>query len=111
MKSFEEEYLEQMADLYIVQTIDCSQDENHEIVSILKKGDELPFGYKRTTPDSNTFYRISQCNYTIEQLEKLMFAQQAKHIRTIKNCVVFFVSLLVIFFILSIFTGISMLAY
>lgn len=86
MNSFEEEYMEQMSGLVNTsETTYCSQAENKEIVAKIKNGEDIPSGYQRTMHNSNTFYKIAEHPYTIEQMEKLLHVQQVKYIHTIKN--------------------------
>ncbi|WMJ21990.1 hypothetical protein RBG61_08250 [Paludicola sp. MB14-C6] len=107
MKTFEQEYIEQMEELDIIHTTICSQNENNTIPAKLDSNENTHFGYQPTPEYTDTFCISQENHYSLEQLEKLMLVQQAKHIRTIKNSLLFFIATSFIILILSFLLGIS----
>lgn len=78
----------------------CSDEENKRLYSLIESGQPLPPGYRSSEIDHTTFLKSN-----VPQLEQKLKLQNAKNLRTIKNCVIFFTVLaalqLVFGFILS----------
>ncbi len=82
----------------------CSDEENKQLRALDEANQPLPPGYRRSTEYFTMFLKPVELP-EVEELEQRMKLQNAKNLRTIKNCVIFFTVLaalqLVFGFILS----------
>lgn len=78
----------------------CSDQENRWLSSLIESSQPLPPGYRSSEIDHTTFLKSN-----VPQLEQKLKLQNAKNLRTIKYCAIFFTVLaalqLVFGFILS----------
>ena len=65
----------------------CNGEETAKLKKLLAQDKPLPLGYRQSPSDPDLFYK-SISDLSEEILEKRMLLEQAKHIKTIKNCVV-----------------------
>lgn len=84
-----------------LQKIDCSKEENREYSNILKNGGSLPEGvcqYKDsiTGEPLHEFYTVYDSGLSDSEKQEYIQYQSLLHLKTIKNCVVFFTVLTVI---------------
>ena len=90
----------------LLQKIPCTKQENKEYQKLLKDGGTLPEGVYAYVYDSNEtsateFYTIYETDLTESEIREYLTYKQLSHIKTIKNCVLFF----------TVLTIISMIAY
>ena len=88
-------------DMEFLQKIDCSKEENRTYLKMIKNGETLPDGiyqYKDATTGEyvESFYTIYDTQLTDAEKQEYIQYKELLHIKTIKNCVVFFTVLTVI---------------
>ena len=86
--------------LYIETETPCSDEENKELRALLKSKQSLPPGYHRSVESSTNFVKPAELP-EIEELEQKLKLQNAKNLRTIKNCAIFFTVLVALQIILG----------
>lgn len=67
----------------------CSDEENKQLRALIKSKQPLPPGYHRSVESSTTFVKPAELP-EIKELEQKLKLQNAKNLRTIKYCVIFF---------------------
>ncbi len=88
-------------DMNFLQKIDCTKEENKTYKQMLKNGESLPDGVYQHR-DSTTgeyidsFYTVWDPDLTDTEKQEYIRYQEFLHIKTIKNCVVFFTVLTII---------------
>ena len=92
----------------LVQKIPCTKQENTQYAKLVKEGGTLPegvFPYEYDSGDvSNTeFYTIYEPDLTQEEKEEYLVYKKLTYLKTIKNCMVFFVVLTVLGILFSFF--------
>ena len=92
----------------LMQKIPCTKQENTQYAKLVKEGGALPegvFPYAYDSGDiSNTeFYTIYEPDLTREEKEEYLIYKKLSYLRTIKNCMVFFVVLTVLSILFSFF--------
>ena len=89
----------------LLQKLPCSQEENKAYLDLLKAGQPLPEGVFRyeyqSGIESDEFYTVYEPELTAEEISEYLTYKKLHMLRTIKNCVVFFVVLTVIFLVLG----------
>lgn len=76
---------------------DLSEAENSRLADRVKAGEELPAGTFEYEDENNNvkhtyrYYRVANSDVSPEEMLDYIALRQLTHIRTIKNCVVFFV--------------------
>ena len=99
-KKFDEKLLELMYESGLCREIDCTDEENQMFLDMIKRKEELPIDIVRREESNGTkldeFYKVVPLEITSEEIQKYCALQNAKNIKTIKNCVVFFTALTVI---------------
>jgi len=98
VKDIKKELFRLKVDFDIIQRCFCSEDEEKEIKMLEKNKQPLP-GDIHTDDDDGNHYRFVNVNLSKEELDELLLLRQIKYLRTIKNCLMFFVSLIIILFI------------
>lgn len=87
-------------DMNFLQKIDCNEKENKTYREMLKNGDSLPNGvhqYKDSAGGySGYFYTVWDSDLTDAEIMEYIQYHEFLHIKTIKNCAVFFVILTII---------------
>lgn len=86
--------------LYVETEAPCSDEENEQLRTLVKSKQPLPPGYHRSVESSTTFVKPAELP-EIEELEQKLKLQNAKNLRTIKNCVIFFTVLVALQIILG----------
>ena len=89
----------------LLQKLPCSQEENKAYLDLLKAGQPLPEGVFRyeyqSGIESDEFYTVYAPELTADEIAEYLTYKKLHMLRTIKNCVVFFVVLTVIFLVLG----------
>ncbi|MBO4868354.1 MAG: hypothetical protein J5585_01445 [Clostridia bacterium] len=88
-------------DMNFLQKIDCTKEENNTYQRMLKNGESLPNGvyqYKDPTTEEyiQSFYTVWDPELTDAEKQEYIKYKELLHIKTIKNCVVFFTVLTII---------------
>ena len=88
-------------DMNFLQKIDCTKEENKTYQKLLKNGESLPNGvYQYKDPTTGeyipSFYTIWDPELTDAEKQEYIQYQELLHIKTIKNCAVFFTVLTII---------------
>lgn len=88
-------------DMDFLQRIDCSKEDNKKYCDILKSGNALPegvFQYKNpeTGEPFGEFYTVYDSGLSDSEKQEYIQYQSLLHIKTIKNCVIFFMGLTVV---------------
>ncbi|HBL85330.1 MAG: hypothetical protein A2Y17_01995 [Clostridiales bacterium GWF2_38_85] len=79
----------------------CSEEKSNEYIEILKNKGKLPPNIRQSSEDLNRFYKMAPEEYTTEDLQALLQLQHTQYTRTIKNCLVFITTLVVISLVIS----------
>lgn len=93
----------------LLQKIPCSVEENKEYTQLQKDGKPLPEGIFKyeyandTTHDD--FYAIAAPDLTAKELDEYLTYKKLSLLRTIKNCMVFFTVLTIIYLVVSFITA------
>ena len=66
----------------------CSEEETKQLEARLAAGEAFPAGYRRSPENVNIILKAQGEKLDLDLLERRMRLQQAKHIATIKNCLV-----------------------
>ena len=84
-------------DMQFLQNIDCSENENKAYSELIKSGGSLPEGVLQRKTESGVyydeFYTVYDAGLSNEEEQEYIQYQTFLHIKTIKNCIVFFTSL------------------
>ena len=85
----------------LLQKIPCSKEENKEYQQLLKKGESLPDGvfacvYDNGEVSTTDFYTVYEPDLTEEEIKEYLMYEQLSMIKSIKNCVLFFMILAII---------------
>lgn len=88
-------------DLNFLQKTDCSNSENQKYLNDQKNGEPLPknvIQYRSTSTGEylNEFYTVKDSGLTEDEKHLYMELKKLEHIKTIKNCVLFFTVITVI---------------
>ena len=88
-------------DMNFLQKIDCSKEESKTYKKKLKNGESLPDGvyqYRDSTTGEfiDSFYTVWDPELTDAEKQEYIQYQKLLHIKTIKNCVLFFTVLTII---------------
>ena len=98
--SFYEKLLQLKHDNGLCQEVLCTEDENHLFLEMVKQKKALPEDVVRCEESNGTkldkFYRVVPLEMTHEEIQEFCMLNQIKHLKTIKNCVVFFTVLTVL---------------
>ena len=100
MKDIKKELFRLKVDFDIIQRCFCSEDEEKEMRMLENNKQPLP-GDIHIDEDDGSHYRFVNVNLSKEEIDELLLLRQLKYLKTIKNCLVFFVSLIIISFICS----------
>jgi hypothetical protein len=84
-------------DLGILIKEPCIEEENEEFSQMETQGRKLPEDVYRY-PQSNTYYRMVKADFTEDEITRIIMLKQTQYLRTIKNCLIFFVILTIISF-------------
>ena len=91
--------------------VDCSEDENQTYLDLLRQKKDLPIDIVQYEESNgaklNKFYRVVPMPITHEELQEYCSLKQIKNLNTIKNCVLFFTALTVIFLFATIILFVS----
>ena len=89
----------------LLQKIPCSQEENKAYLDLLKAGQPLPEGVFRyeyqSGIESDEFYTVYEPELTADEIAEYLTYRKLHMLRTIKNCVVFFVVLTIVSMVLG----------
>jgi hypothetical protein len=89
-------------DLGILVKEACTEEENEQLSFMEEQGEKLPEDvHKYAQP--NTYYRLVKSNMTEDEITRVIMLKQTQYLRTIKNCLVFFVALTIISFFWAFF--------
>lgn len=85
----------------LLQKIPCSKEENKEYQQLLKNGESLPDGvfayvYDNGEVSTTDFYTVYEPQLTEDEIQEYLMYKQLSMIKTIRNCVLFFVILTII---------------
>ena len=92
-------------DVFSINGIDCTKEENKEYREMLKRGESLPDGvykYEDSLDDELGFYTIYIPEMTSEETKEYILLKQYGELRTIKKCMVFFTVLAILSIVLSV---------
>lgn len=84
----------------VAQGLFCSEKDNEKFAQMVKDGQPLPDGiyeYKDGNAEKR-FYTVAQPDISADEIAELLTYKKLGYLRTIKNCLVFFVVLTVIGF-------------
>ncbi|MBO5023683.1 MAG: hypothetical protein J6D11_05185 [Clostridia bacterium] len=99
-KDLKEELRSYKFEFDVLQKIPCSVKENKEYRKILKDGGQLPEGVYpyigADGTDTSDFYTICESNLSKDEMDEYLTYRKLKFLKTIKNCVVFFMVLQII---------------
>lgn len=93
-------------DMKFLQKIDCTKEENKAYSKMIKNGEALPNGVYQYRDSSSgeyisSFYTVWEPELTDAEKREYIQYQELLHIKTIKNCALFFTTLAVISLIVS----------
>lgn len=82
-------------DLNFLQKTDCSNSENQKYLNDQKNGNQLPknvIQYRSTSTGEylNEFYTVKDSGLTEDERRLYIELKKLEHIKTIKNCILFF---------------------
>ena len=87
----------------LLQKIPCSVEENKEYTHLQKEGKPLPDGIFKYEYSNDTaqddFYTVAAPDLTVQELDEYLTYKKLSLLRTIKNCVVFFAVLTIIYLV------------
>ena len=89
----------------LLQKIPCSVEENKEYTQLQKEGKPLPEGVSKyeyaNDATHDDFYTLAAPDLTDHELAEYLTYKKLSLLRTIKNCIVFFTILTVIYLVVS----------
>lgn len=92
-------------DFDLLQKIPCTQEENKAYLAMVKAGEPLPDGVFRyeyqSGIESDEFYTVYEPELTADEIAQYLTYKKLHMLRTIKNCVVFFVVLTIVSMVLG----------
>ena len=91
MKNLEEELFRLRVEFDLIQKIHCTKEEEKQIKQLLKNRQPLPVDLH--TDNDGTHYKFIDTDMSKEDMNELLSYRQLKYIKTIKNCMIFFVVL------------------
>lgn len=77
-------------DLNFLQKADCSNSENQKYLNDKKSGNPLPSNVTPSRENPNKFYTVKDSGLTEDERRLYIELKKLEHIKTIKNCVLFF---------------------
>lgn len=77
-------------DLNFLQRADCSNSENQKYLNDKKSGNQLPNNVIQSRENPNKFYTVKDSGLTEDEKHLYMELKKLEHIKTIKNCILFF---------------------
>ncbi len=88
-------------DFHVLQRIDCTREENKAYSEMIKNGEPLPAGvyqYRNSATGNylNSFYTIWDSGLNDAEKGEIIQYQKLYYLKTIKNCLVFFVVMSII---------------
>jgi len=98
MKDLKKELFRLKVEFDIIQQCYCSIEEEKDLNLLTKNKQPLPDDMK--TDDVGNHYRFINANLSKDELDEFLLLRQIKYLRTIKNCMIFFVLLVILSFIL-----------
>ena len=101
MKNLRKELFRMRLEFDIIQQVQCSNDEEKHIKHLIKTKHPLPDDIHYD--NDGTYYRYVNSDISKEDMEELLLYRQLKYLKTIKNCMIFFVFLTILPFIVAIF--------
>jgi len=94
MKNLKKELFELKVELDVIQQVECSKDEEKQIKELLKHKQLLSDDIH--TASNDTHFRFVHTDLSKEELDELLLYRQIQYLKTIKDCMIFFVVLTVI---------------
>lgn len=90
----------------LLQKIPCSKEENKAYEKLVKSGGKLPDGvyayvYVNDEASTNEFYTIYEPDLTEEEIRQYLTFKKLSLLKSIKNCMVFFVVLTILSIVLA----------
>lgn len=105
MNDLKQEMHEFMVEMGVMQKAWCTKEEAQVFKQMMKEKKALPEDIKDSDDYCGTYYRWVKTDTSDDELNRLINFRQLLYIKTIKNCVAFFVALTIIsligYFILS----------
>jgi hypothetical protein len=101
MNHFNDNFRKGLTELHILKTEHCNPQQTKILREMKSKSKQLPTEFTEDPERIDEFVHLINHESTNDELLKLMLLQQAKHIRSIKNCVVFFTILGILSLLLS----------
>jgi hypothetical protein len=77
----------------LIQKVSCSKQEEKQIKQLLKNGQPLP--EELHTDNDGTHYKFKYTDMSKEDMEELLLYRKLKYLKTIKNCMIFLVILII----------------
>lgn len=93
MSELKSELKKQQIKLGLIPKIYCDGDETVTFNNLLAKRQPLPKGVWR---DDTGYYRCGEPDFSENEIRQLLLFRQIQYLRTIKNCAVYFVVLLIV---------------
>lgn len=107
MANFKRLFDRELDGLQMFQENVCDDAKSAELKALLDAGKELPSGYRQSKESNSVFIETNeQSGLTKDEIMSLVAIRQAKHIKTIKSCIVFLTALVAISLAVSILVGV-----
>ena len=110
MERLKEIYTEKMQELGMLNEEVCPPEECERFKKLVEAGESLPEGVRKSAENDNVFLRTSSGNVSKKDVDKLLWLEMCKDIRTLKKCVVFLAVALAAQLVLGIYFGLQIAA-
>ena len=101
MRDLKKELFRMRVEFDLIQKVFCSKEEEKHMKQLIKSGQPLP--EDMYTDNDGTHYKYINSDISKEDMNELLLYRQLKYLKTIKNCMIFFVILAIIPMILVYF--------
>lgn len=91
MASLNEELFEKRRKVGVTKHVPCTNEANKIYRTMKKRGEKLPVNIFSDDDEHVTFTEVKATSLSYDEIEELMLYRRTLYLRTIRNCVVFFV--------------------
>lgn len=103
MKDLRDELFQLKVEFGVIQQDYCTKDEEEHIKELIKNNQPIPDDI-HTSRNGSTHFRYVNADISKEEQDELLVYRQTNYLKTIMNCMIFFVILALIPIVLIIFT-------
>ncbi|MDP4119673.1 MAG: hypothetical protein Q8876_01265 [Bacillota bacterium] len=101
MKNLRDELKQMKYELDLIQIIYCDKEEAKKFRKM--ENEKIPLPYDVSKDEVNNFFRYIDTDLSEQELNQLFMLRKILYLRTIKNILIFFVVITIIFLLISLF--------